>query len=1051
MMIKTAFKNAIRTPVKTALFFLLLAAVTVFLCLGTSMWNTSQALLDEADSTFETTAVLEYIGKNYPDSPEGDSFMQQSLTDYEFSPIENLPEVLSFERQRSMGAYIEGLEQSPVGAHRYKDYAIILFTVKYNTDKGLRCMIQKTYYASDDYYAGMSFYALPTQHLKDIWGIEEDDIGLELNRTYIAHGYFTTGASRALLFMMDVPDVSGMPEYAKTSLERFACFDEEAFRGQAIEESPYFVHITDLAKAYAVEDEYVDVQFTSDLQSYLEFSRKELTITTGRSFTKEEYESGSEVCVISEHLAAQLKLTVGDTLHLGLYGSVNGAPAYKSYWPVTGFMNEGDYTIVGLFKEMHGYHYTVYVPANNESWLPASSESYTLARLRLKNGTAEAFLKQTDALLLDSMRFTVYDQGYAETAAALKSMRETAQILTFVCLGAGLAILALFSHLYVSKQRDNVRTMLALGTGRKRTLVYLVSGALMIALLSAAAGAAAGIRFSHTVNATAYERAVETSTVDYRFSSVYFGEGAKDFGGEIATDPMVCVFTACGVFAFALLLCAYTALQTISSDRTRKKHKRPRGAGLKALSFPIKLAFRSIARGGARSLVVPLISLAMVALMCLFSGFLAGYQTELDDVYENMPVRAYITSYTGKSLDKLSLDDIDLWPIMKTGFINEAHYTSTLRYKFDKVISGKENRNDDDWKVQLPTGGFALETLIDAIPGYEKLILTNDIETVPEFYYEKDVPFTFLEGHGTEDFKKDYSNADDFPCLMSAQFMQDNGISLGDHVRITAYWRYAANRQFTAEAYSFDLLAAGSYPRLSGADNIYIPYGFIKDTGILAEWYYVENSLDASDLSNWKHSNEYGFTTQAAYNQWVKTVTFHPLMKYNAVNFELTNTRELDVFKDKLDELGFSTVGKISRQRIFLVLEDQTLIETVNNLNRHISYMEIVYNAMYALSIGIGFVVSYLLTKTRRSEFAVMRSTGAGAFRTFVVFFTEQAVLCLLGTFLGGAIGLLMPGGMHALRLYAIVGYALCYLLGSAVSVAMMNRINVLSILSAKE
>jgi ABC-type lipoprotein release transport system permease subunit len=1050
-MIKTAFKNAVRTPVKTALFFVLLTAVTVFLCLGTSMWSTSQSLLDEADSTFETTAVLEYIGKNYPDSPEGDSYMQKSLEGYDFSPIESLDEVLSFERQRSMGGYIDGLKQSPVGTHRYKNYAIILFTVKYDTEDGMRCMIQKTYYASDDYYAGMFFYALPTEHLKELWDLESNDIGLELGHTYIAHGYFVTGASRSLLFMMDTPDVSGMPEYAKDYLEYFACHDVKWFGEDGVEKSSNFVHIADLAKAYAMEDEYVDVHFTENLNTYLEFARKELTITGGRSFTEQEYQSGAEVCVISEHLAAQLKLSVGDSLHMGLYGSVNGAAAYKSYWPVTGFTHESEYKIVGIFKEMYGYHYTVYVPANSENWLPVASESYTLARLRLKNGTAEAFLKETDAMLLDSMRFTVYDQGYAETAAALKSMRETAQILTFVCLGTGLAILALFSHLYVSKQRDNVRTMLALGTGRKRTLVYLISGTLMIALLSAAAGAAAGIRFSHTVNASAYERAVETSTVDYRFSSVYFGEGAKDFGAEFNTDPMVCVYTACGVFAVALLLCAYAALQTISSDRTRKKHKRPRGAGLKALSFPVKLAFRSIKRGGARSFVVPLVSLAMVALMCLFSGFLEGYQTELDDVYENMPVRAYITSYTGKSLDKLSMDDFDLWPIMETGFIKEAHCTSTLRYTFDKVIPADESSNADDWAVTIPSGGFELETLTDAILGYEKLILTNDIETVPEFYYEKDVPFTFLDGHGTGDFKKDYFMTDDFPCLMSAQFMQENGIELGDHVRITAYWRYSEYGQFTAQAFSFDFLVAGSYPRLSGADNIYIPFGFIKDSGILAEWYYVENSLDKNVLSNWKRQSELDYQTWLIYDQWIKTVTMRPFMKYNAVNFELENTRELAAFKDTLDELGFSTVGKISRQRIFLVIEDQTLTETVNNLNRHISYMEIVYNAMYALSIGIGFVVSYLLTKTRRSEFAVMRSTGAGAFRTFVVFFAEQAVLCLVGTLLGGAIGLLMPGGMHALRLYAILGYALCYWLGSAVSVAMTNRVNVLSILSAKE
>ncbi len=1048
MIIKTAFKNIARTPVKTTLFFLLLAGITVFLCLGASMWSTSQSLLNEADATFETTAVLEYIGQNYPDSPEGDPFMRSALEGYDYAAIATAPEVLSFERQRSMGGYIEGLAQSPVGAHRYKNHGIILFTVKYDTQEGKRCLIQKSYYSSDDYYPGMFFYALPSAAMEEAYG---EELELELGHTYIAHGRFSEGANRALLLILDFPDTSGLPEFTKRSLEGFACYDVTDLSVEEMQKAWYFPHVLGLSQAYALEDQCVDVQFTSDLATYLEFARRELVLTEGRTFSDEEYQIGSEVCIISEHLAKQLSLTLGDTLEMSLYGSVNGAPAYKSYWPDTGFAHEGKYEIVGIFKEMYGYQYTVYVPANGAQWLDEGSESYTLARLRLTNGTAADFLARIDPLLLPNMRFTVYDQGYAETAAALKSMRETAIILTAVCAAAGVVLLMLFAHLYVAKQRDNVRIMLALGTGKARTIVYLMTGALLVSLLACAAGAALGMRFALGITEHAYARAVEASIVDFRFSGVYLGEGAQAFAGKIAAMPEVSAFMALGVFVLAALLCAFAAARTLARERAVKgnsKRQKRRGAGLKALIYPLKLALRSIARGGARSLVTPLVSLGMVALMCLFSGFLAGYENELDDVYENMPVRAYLTTYSGKSIDRLLVDDVALWPIMQTGFIKETHCSSSTRYRFDKVIPASERNNEDDNTIELPSSPYAYETLVDAVLGYESIVFTNDIASAPEFFYEENVAFTFLEGYSEQSFSDESIPYNALPCLMNSQFMAQNGIALGDSVRIGIYHRYGSNASDQLYAYSLDLIVAGTYPRLSGRDTIYVPqgYGFV-----FTNTYFVENGKDASDLSNWESMGLSRFSSAAQYEAWRKSVTFQSANTYNAVNFLLQNTRELGAFKDELTELGLSSVGKISRQRMFFVIEDQTFMETVNKLNRHISYMEVVYSAMYALSIGIGFILSYLLTRTRKGEFAIMRSTGAGAFRTFAAFFSEQALLCAAGTLLGGLAGLLMPGGIHTLRLWAILGYALCYCMGSALSVALMNRVNVLAILSSRD
>ena len=56
---------------------------------------------------------------------------------------------------------------------------------------------------------------------------------------------------------------------------------------------------------------------------------------------------------------------------------------------------------------------------------------------------------------------------------------------------------------------------------------------------------------------------------------------------------------------------------------------------------------------------------------------------------------------------------------------------------------------------------------------------------------------------------------------------------------------------------------------------------------------------------------------------------------------------------------------------------------------------------IFTLVVAIGFVVSYLLTKSRRAELAVMRSMGAGKLKTFFILFIEQLILCIFGAIIG--------------------------------------------------
>ena len=62
--------------------------------------------------------------------------------------------------------------------------------------------------------------------------------------------------------------------------------------------------------------------------------------------------------------------------------------------------------------------------------------------------------------------------------------------------------------------------------------------------------------------------------------------------------------------------------------------------------------------------------------------------------------------------------------------------------------------------------------------------------------------------------------------------------------------------------------------------------------------------------------------------------------------------------------------GKLGNNRMTIVLEDQSFVETVGGLGRLISFCRIVFPALFAAVCLLGFVISWLMTGSRRMEFA---------------------------------------------------------------------------------
>ena len=106
--------------------------------------------------------------------------------------------------------------------------------------------------------------------------------------------------------------------------------------------------------------------------------------------------------------------------------------------------------------------------------------------------------------------------------------------------------------------------------------------------------------------------------------------------------------------------------------------------------------------------------------------------------------------------------------------------------------------------------------------------------------------------------------------------------------------------------------------------------------------------------------------------------------------------------------------------------------------------------AISLMIVLLGFIISWLMTFSRRREFALMRGFGAGKGRVFSSFFLEQAILSLAGCIIGCAALLRIYAG-GATQLLAAAAYLVCYLLGTAVSILTVGRTDLMELLTVRD
>ena len=239
-------------------------------------------------------------------------------------------------------------------------------------------------------------------------------------------------------------------------------------------------------KALDVTNHSVPVLTVEKVEALADFAAGNAMVTQGRSFSQSEYDSGAAVCLISESLARENGLNVGDSLPLSLYEDDPGLPPIYArfqescnprasvFVPQEGFRQETEYTIIGLYRQSSEWvtsptsftPNSVFVPEKSVTCQTVTGSCGVWSSLILQNGTIdqmEARLEENDL----GGAVTYYDQGYSDIVESLDGYTRVSRTVLLVGLALWAVVLAAYCVLLPMQEGKTALRMWTLGAKRR--------------------------------------------------------------------------------------------------------------------------------------------------------------------------------------------------------------------------------------------------------------------------------------------------------------------------------------------------------------------------------------------------------------------------------------------------------------------------------------------------------------------------------------------------------------------------------------------------------
>ena len=602
MLLKTSIRQSFRAPVRLMAGFVVVALVCAFLTVGLNLRKNALNNLQLLNMEFDVVAIPTFKGSVGKDgrliydttSSKYAGYLPTQAENFDLSLFETAAGVKDVLVHKQFGAYWDIEDRyTPGDPQTRNNFDVVIFT--YNGEEPLVVEPRETtplditinwsargYEKLPMAYEGINFYnevsryavlvrwpqlitdfGLDEMWPKDMLGKMTAAFVLQPGQQYIASGEWTlaTGKQNGVYrkdwdelhwFFVKQDQAHSKQELWYDNGGFYAELDPDAYEVSYPCILPYRegfwdtdagAYFKQTAEVCKINGNAMTVVATDDLSLYLPFYNGGTYLIYGRNFTREDYENGNKVCLVSSQAAAANGWLVGDKIKLrffeATYGYNPSALAVDSYYEAivqtydkdTGqyalemtdrFFDEGEFEIVGYyggkvaqshfskdirFNKSEGIDRRVVIVPQasvaNQPEVPLSKYNTTLLLddektvYFLSDMEASGLLKQKKGSY--QVSFDIYDQGYGAIKQSLRQLDAISKLTLYVACAAAVVVVILLSVLTVLQNRRQIATLRPLGVKKRQIPAAVLSGMLLVCLLAAIAGGVLGHSLSERV------------------------------------------------------------------------------------------------------------------------------------------------------------------------------------------------------------------------------------------------------------------------------------------------------------------------------------------------------------------------------------------------------------------------------------------------------------------------------------------------------------------------------------------------------------------------
>ncbi len=992
MYIRNGIKSNLRAKGRTALFSFLILLLTFSLILALGVVLYCNSAITACDHIYRSVARVEYMGAEYPDPDEPDSFAREAAAAIDDEAMRAISGVRYWNRDNRTMSYVDGyLRRGMDMPYRNRGVIVVTsFTPMYNRNSGL------------EYYSAILANAVYTYDNKSnvFVNLLTEGTGFtpQNGKSYILHGTFVEAKSGGPTNGMRVFELCPFDKSDERPWQEYKSSD------------PLPQAFAEAADRYRSINNYVETTFSPDIEDLLPFHQGTLYLEAGQMPAAGE----TDAVVISGDMAAAMELSVGDTIVSTAFTSAD-----DNRYDLTITDHQETLRVVGITNELDAYV--------GQMWrLGESGEGplygYLIGTAGLQNRRAAKAAESMQKLMPDNVRVTLLDQGFADAVEPFETLQSTASNVLFACGAGVIAVLLLYSFLFVGRQSETVRILVCMGTPKWGIVTWLLSGVVLITGLSAGIGGTLGALLLPKIYALIQLLIDKLPDNRLAFSEMLLGNLKEaDISVHVPLWPIVTAIL--GVVLLAVIFCLVFLRTAYKGGTLRKGKSRvrvPKGKTSAAWSGGLRFAILSIRRNGFRSFVVPLVSALLTVLIIILCTIYQGWQADLKNAMDNTVLEGQVTSASGQEFYGLSVSMPTVRQILKLNDVSDICVSQRWHYWISAEMP------------EFPDTAWGEEHRADWIRNQPEVVAVNRLLGAKEFYFttpnvqwldgwdESCLSVSAESGEGS-------SAAGEYPAVVSDRFLADHGWEIG--------CEFICNYKSNGGEYPLKLHVVGVYKQTGNRAHIYVPLNLYLDP----ETIFGEEEILPPEGKKYQWTAE-DYKKDAILNSMFSTC-----------RFTLSSARNLDRTRETLYNAGFGWPGHLGNNRVTLILRDAGFVKLTENLNRYLIMGKVMLGMILAVVPLVGFIISWLLINGRKEEFAIMRGFGARKGRVFMSFFLEQFILCLLGCLLG-CLSLLVTHTSWTLMLKVSLGaYLLFYLYGCAVSVRKIGKTNLMELLSTRE